>query len=175
MSSWRFLIIHTCRAEVASDHMGSQAWRQLPHLLVKRAQTEPAAEAGGPLSLCKGQISSMWTYCTTVYFYMCVHLGAERQMKADHSNGSWRGEMNTRGTFLRRDKESAWTWLSAPCNHCYAPEIDQKGQPPLWVTHTHTHTQMAKDKKCIELKYTLWPEIVLAWAGLKREFLDFFT
>lgn len=69
MSSWRFLIIHTCRAEVASDHMGWQTRGQLPHLL-KRAQREPTSEVGGALSLRKGQFRACEHM--SVYFYMCV-------------------------------------------------------------------------------------------------------
>lgn len=174
MSSWRFLIIHTCRAEVASDHMGSQAWRQLPHLLVKRVQTEPAAEAGGPLSLCKGQIS-VCEHTVRLCTFICACTLEQK--------GKWK-QITVMGVDAAR-----WTHGEPFCGEtrnrpgpdCQLPVIivmlqkSTKKANHLYEWHIYTHTQMAKDKKCIELMYTLWPEIVLAWAGLKREFLDFFT
>lgn len=160
MSLWHSLIIHTCGTEVASEHMGWHVWGQLTHLSAKRAQISrrlrngrrsPAEMGGTPSTGPIGRANARLCILTCVCIHVCTleQKGKWKEITVMQFDvARWtRGELFCGETTRHR----AWTWLSARCNPSHTSGIDKNEQLPPWVAHV----QMAKDKKCIELKCTL--------------------
>lgn len=146
MSSWRFLIIHTCWGKVASNRMGWQMRGQLPRLLVKRAQRGPTAELGGPCS--RGRDSSgRENIPPCIFKYVCVHVEQKGKWK-EITGMEVDAVRGTRGEHLCREMRHQ------PGPDCQLPIIIPLFQKLtkkvdhlcMWHTHiyklqTHTHTQ----------------------------------